>query len=99
VIEAYVDSRGRVEDYRILSDPGASQELLPQVKRMLIFTTFRPAMSMGHPIARSALVFENQRPRIRLPRRPEFLPLRHEAALRKALPASGSPCMAYFRPA
>src|ERR1700687_4091617 len=45
VIEAYVDSNGRVEDYKILSDPGASQELLPQLKRMLIFTTFRPAMS------------------------------------------------------
>ena len=29
VIEAYVDSHGRVDDYKILSDPGASQELLP----------------------------------------------------------------------
>jgi hypothetical protein len=56
VIEAYVDSRGRVEDYRILSDPGDSQELLPQVKRMLIFTTFRPAMSMGHPISSRAVL-------------------------------------------
>jgi hypothetical protein len=56
VIEAYVDSRGRVEDYKILSDPGASQELLPQVKRMLIFTTFRPAMSMGHPISSRAVL-------------------------------------------
>jgi anti-sigma factor (TIGR02949 family) len=56
VIEAYVDSHGRVEDYKILSDPGASQELLPQVKRMLIFTTFRPAMSMGHPISSRAVL-------------------------------------------
>jgi len=56
VIEAYVDANGRVEDYRILSDPGDSQELLPQVKRMLIFTTFRPAMSMGHPIASRAVL-------------------------------------------
>jgi hypothetical protein len=56
VIEAYVDAQGRVEDYRILSDPGASQELLPQVKRMLIFTTFRPAMSMGHPISSRAVL-------------------------------------------
>jgi hypothetical protein len=56
VIEAYVDSRGRVEDYKILSDPGDSQELLPQVKRMLIFTTFRPAMSMGHPISSRAVL-------------------------------------------
>jgi Putative zinc-finger len=56
VIEAYVDARGRVEDYKILSDPGASKELLPQVKRMLIFTTFRPAMSMGHPISSRAVL-------------------------------------------
>ncbi len=56
VIEAYVDQRGRVDDYRILSDPGVSQQLLPEVKRMLIFTTFRPAMSMGHPISSRAVL-------------------------------------------
>jgi hypothetical protein len=56
VIEAYVDAHGRVEDYKILSDPGDSQELLPQVKRMLIFTTFRPAMSMGRPISSRAVL-------------------------------------------
>jgi hypothetical protein len=49
VIEAYVDSNGRVQDYRILSDSGESKQLLPQVKNMLIFTTFRPATSMGRP--------------------------------------------------
>ena len=56
VIEAYVDSHGRVQDYKILSDPGESQELLPQVKRMLIFTTFRPAMSMGRAIPSRAVL-------------------------------------------
>jgi hypothetical protein len=56
VIEAYVDKNGRVQDYRILSDPSESQDLLPQVKRMLIFTTFRPAMSMGHPISSRAVL-------------------------------------------
>jgi hypothetical protein len=56
VIEAHVDSRGRVDDYKILSDPGESEELLPQVKRMLIFTTFRPAMSMGRPISSRAVL-------------------------------------------
>jgi Putative zinc-finger len=56
VIEAYVDKNGRVQDYKILSDPGESQELLPQVKRMLIFTTFRPAMSMGRPISSRAVL-------------------------------------------
>ena len=49
VIEAYVDSNGRVQDYRILSEPGDTHQLLPQVKNMLIFTTFRPATSMGRP--------------------------------------------------
>jgi hypothetical protein len=56
VIEAYVDKNGRVQDYKILSDPSDSQELLPQVKRMLIFTTFRPAMSMGRPISSKAVL-------------------------------------------
>lgn len=56
VIEAYVDRNGRVQDYKILSDPGESEELLPQVKRMLIFTTFRPAMSMGRPISSRAVL-------------------------------------------
>jgi hypothetical protein len=49
VIEAYVGADGRVEDYRIISDGTDSQDLLPQVKNMLIFTTFRPATSMGRP--------------------------------------------------
>ncbi|HWJ47662.1 MAG TPA: anti-sigma factor, partial [Candidatus Udaeobacter sp.] len=47
VIEAYVDANGRVQDYRILSDSNESEEVLPKVKQMLIFTTFRPALSMG----------------------------------------------------
>jgi hypothetical protein len=60
VIEAYVDSRGRVDDYRILSDSGGSSDLTPQVKNMLIdfmtFTTFRPATSMGRPIPGRAIL-------------------------------------------
>ncbi|HUO25078.1 MAG TPA: anti-sigma factor [Candidatus Aquilonibacter sp.] len=56
VIEAYVDANGRVEDYKILSDPHEAQKLMPQVKRMLIFTTFRPAMSMGRPISSRAVL-------------------------------------------
>jgi len=56
IIEAYVDANGRVEDYRIISDPDSSQKLLPQVKRMLIFTTFRPAMSMGRPTSGRAVL-------------------------------------------
>jgi hypothetical protein len=49
VIEAYVDSNGRVQDYRVLSSPQDAKGLPPQVKNMLIFTTFRPATFMGQP--------------------------------------------------
>jgi anti-sigma factor RsiW len=56
VIEAYVDSNGRVQDYRVLSDPENPKELPAQVKNMLIFTTFRPATFMGRPTAGTAVV-------------------------------------------
>jgi hypothetical protein len=56
VIEAYVDANGRVQDYRILSDTIASKEVLPKVKQMLIFTTFRPALSMGRPTPSRAVL-------------------------------------------
>ena len=56
VIEAYVDANGRVQDYRILSDSNDSQEVLPKVKQMLIFTTFRPALSMGRPTPSRAVL-------------------------------------------
>lgn len=56
VVEAYVDANGRIQDYRILSDTEQSMEVLPQVKQMLIFTTFRPALSMGRPTASHAVL-------------------------------------------
>lgn len=56
VIEAYVDANGRVQDYRILSDSVNSKQVLPEVKRMLIFTTFRPALSMGRPTPSRAVL-------------------------------------------
>jgi Putative zinc-finger len=56
VIEAYVDANGRVQDYRILSDSSASKGVMPQVKQMLIFTTFRPALSMGRPTPSKAVL-------------------------------------------
>jgi len=56
VIEAYVGANGRVEDYRILAGPETSKEILPEVKRMLVFTTFRPAMSMGVPTSGRAVL-------------------------------------------
>jgi hypothetical protein len=56
VIEADVDSHGRVQDYRILSDDGTSPDMLPQVKNMLIFTTFRPATAFGRPTTGRAIL-------------------------------------------
>jgi hypothetical protein len=56
VIEAYVDANGRVQDYRILSESAESKEVMPQVKQMLIFTTFRPALSMGRPTPSKAVL-------------------------------------------
>jgi hypothetical protein len=56
VIEAYVDANGRVQDYRILSDPDQLQDLPHQIKNMLIFTTFRPATWMGSPRPGTAIL-------------------------------------------
>ena len=57
VIEAYVDSNGRVQDYRVLSSPDQANKDLPSpVKNMLIFTTFRPATSMGQPTSGRAVL-------------------------------------------
>jgi hypothetical protein len=51
VVEAYVGADGRVQDYRILSAPEDAQAVLPQLKNMLIFTTFQPATAFGQPTA------------------------------------------------
>jgi hypothetical protein len=49
IIEAYVGPDGRVQDYRILSGPENDADILPQLKNMLIFTTFQPATAFGRP--------------------------------------------------
>src|SRR5271165_4469193 len=51
VVEAYVGPDGRVLDYRILSGAEDAQAILPQLKNMLIFTTFHPATAFGQPTA------------------------------------------------
>jgi len=56
VIEAYVDSKGRVWNYRITSNGRRASDLSPQIKNSLIFTTFRPATYMGEPIAAAAVL-------------------------------------------
>ncbi len=56
LIEAYVDANGRVEDYRILSQSDNAKAELPEVKNLLIFTTFSPALSMGVPTPGRAVI-------------------------------------------
>lgn len=56
VIEAYVDANGRVQDYRVLSEPESAKDVLPELKNLLIFTTFRPALSMGVPTSGRAVI-------------------------------------------
>jgi hypothetical protein len=51
IVEAYVGPDGRVLDYRILSAPENAEAILPQLKNMLIFTTFHPATAFGQPTA------------------------------------------------
>jgi hypothetical protein len=51
VVEAYVGPDGRVQDYRVLSAPEDEAAILPQLKNMLIFTTFQPATAFGQPTA------------------------------------------------
>jgi hypothetical protein len=56
VVEAYVDANGRVQDYRILSAPEDAKDLVPELNKMLIFTTFRPATAFGKPTSGRAVL-------------------------------------------
>jgi hypothetical protein len=51
-----VDANGRIDDYRVLSQPDDAQSVLPQLKNLLIFTTFHPALSMGRPTSGTAVL-------------------------------------------
>jgi len=56
VVEAFVDANGRVQDYRVLSQSDDAKSVLPELKNLLIFTTFRPALSMGVPTPGRAVI-------------------------------------------
>lgn len=59
MIEALVDTNGRLADYRIISGQD-SAEVRKQLDRSLIFTVFEPAMSFGRPApGRVVLSFAN----------------------------------------
>lgn len=55
VIETYVDSSGRVENYRIISGPD-DEEVREQLDRALLFTLFIPAQSFGRPVPGKAIM-------------------------------------------
>jgi hypothetical protein len=57
VVEAHVDSKGRVSTYRVIwNGRNAVEDLSPEIKNTLIFTTFRPATYMGRPVAATAVL-------------------------------------------
>ncbi len=56
VVEANVDSTGRVQTYRILSGPKDSQAVIPELENTLIFTVFRPATMFGRPTSGRAVL-------------------------------------------
>jgi putative zinc finger protein len=55
VIETYVDSSGRVENYRIISGPD-DEQVREQLDRALLFTIFVPAQSFGRPVPGKAIM-------------------------------------------
>ena len=55
VIEAYIDTNGRVADYRIIAGEDTEQ-VRKQLDRSLIFTVFEPAMSFGKPASGKAVI-------------------------------------------
>ena len=48
LVELVIDSRGRVQDYRVLNAPEHA-ESSPEMKNALLFAQFRPATSFGVP--------------------------------------------------
>jgi hypothetical protein len=60
LVEAVIDSHGRVEDYRVLNGSSGPKELSAEMKNALIFTQFRPATSFGVPTSgRVVISFSN----------------------------------------
>jgi hypothetical protein len=49
VVEAYVNSEGRVYDYKIISGPN-TPESRAQIETMLLFSVFEPARVFGEPV-------------------------------------------------
>jgi hypothetical protein len=59
VVEAFVNSQGRVEDYNIISG-NDSADVRKQLDRALLFAVFEPAMAFGAPASgRVVISFTN----------------------------------------
>jgi hypothetical protein len=55
VIETYVDTSGRVENFRIISGRD-DEDVRAQLNRALLFTIFVPAQSFGRPVPGKAIM-------------------------------------------
>jgi hypothetical protein len=55
IIETYVDTNGRVENFRIISGRD-DEEVKAQLNRALLFTIFVPAQSFGRPVPGKAIM-------------------------------------------
>jgi hypothetical protein len=55
IIETYVDTSGRVENFRIISGRD-DEEVRAQLNRALLFTIFVPAQSFGRPVPGKAIM-------------------------------------------
>ena len=55
VIQAYVDSTGKVQNYEIISGPD-NENVRSQLNRALLFTSFTPAYAFGQPVSGTAII-------------------------------------------
>jgi hypothetical protein len=55
VIEAFVDSNGRLQDYRIIAGED-TEEVRKQLDRSLLFTSFQPAKAFGAPTSGRVII-------------------------------------------
>ena len=55
VIQAFVDAKGRVQNYEIISGPD-NEEVRSQLNRALLFTSFTPAYAFGQPVQGTAII-------------------------------------------
>jgi hypothetical protein len=54
-IETYIDTEGRVQNFRIISGPDDAQ-IREKLSRALVFTKFAPAQAFGRPVPAKAVI-------------------------------------------